>query len=257
MNQAAQKKTQKHGPRFFYPDTLGKGAEVRLPDEAAHHALRVLRLAAGETVTLFNGRGGEYESRITRTHGSEVWAKTVAYADPMRESPVELVLGQGVSSADRMDLTLQKSVELGVAAIQPIAAERSIVRLSGERAARRIEHWRNLVISACEQCGRNLIPEVAAFATLPDWLGQMPAKSAPGELRLLLSPAAQTSIRNLPAKATRIVLLAGPEGGFSPAEVAAALSRDFLAVRLGPRILRTETAALAALAAIHALWGDF
>ena len=200
---------------------------------------------------------GEIACRIIRTDRGTVWVKTVAYSDPARESPVDLVLAQGVSSADRMDLTLQKSVELGVAAIQPISAERSIVRLSAERAMRRLEHWRRLVISACEQCGRNRIPEVAAPATLQDWLGRLPARSAAGELRVLLSPTAQTSIGSLPEQATRIVLLAGPEGGFSPAEVAAALSRDFVAVRLGPRILRTETAALAALAAIHALWGDF
>jgi 16S rRNA (uracil1498-N3)-methyltransferase len=257
MNQAAQKKTDRNGPRFHYPDALGNGSEVRLPADSAHHALRVLRLTVGETVILFNGRGGEYESRITRADKGKVWVKTFAYSEPMRESPIELVLAQGVSSGERMDLTLQKSVELGATSIQPITAERSIVRLSGERAVRRTEHWRNLVIAACEQCGRNRIPEVAALARLEDWLGQLPAKSAPGELRVLLSPTAQASLKQLPGRASRIVLLAGPEGGYSPAEVAAALSRDFMAARLGPRILRTETAALAALAAIQALWGDF
>lgn len=256
MIKTAQKQAGRRAPRFYYPDVLGNGAEVKLPDDAAHHALRVLRLSAGEPVILFNGRGGEYASRILRTDGGAVWVKTVAYADPARESPLELVLAQGVSSADRMDLTLQKSVELGVAAIQPISAERSVVRLSTERAARRVEHWRKLVISACEQCGRNRIPEVAAPASLQDWLGRLPAKQPAGELRVLLSPASQASFGSLQAPA-RILLLAGPEGGFSPAEEAAAASRDFLAVRLGPRVLRTETAALAALAAIHALWGDF
>ncbi|MGH8631032.1 MAG: 16S rRNA (uracil(1498)-N(3))-methyltransferase [Burkholderiales bacterium] len=257
MNKAPQKKTDRLGPRFYYPDKLGNGSEVRLPADAAHHALRVLRLTPGEPVTLFNGRGGEYQSRITRMAKGEVWVKTVAYSEPTRESSIELVLAQGVSSGDRMDITLQKSVELGVGAIQPISAERSIVRLSAERAARRVEHWRKLVISACEQCGRNRIPDVAAPARLEDWLGQLPAKAAPGELRVLLSPEAQTSVKALPPRAARIVLLAGPEGGFSPAEIAAALSRDFVLVRLGPRILRTETAALAALAALQALQGDF
>jgi 16S rRNA (uracil1498-N3)-methyltransferase len=256
MIKTAQKQANGRAPRFYYPDALGNGAEVRLPDDAAHHALRVLRLSAGEPVILFNGRGGEYASRILRTGGGAVWVKTVAYADPAREPLLELVLAQGVSGADRMDLTLQKSVELGVAAIQPISAERSIVRLSAERAARRVEHWRRLAISACEQCGRNRIPDVAAPASLQDWLGRLPAKPAAGELRVLLSPASQTSFKSLPAPG-RILLLAGPEGGFSPAEIAAAASRGFLGVRLGPRVLRTETAALAALAAIHALWGDF
>ncbi len=257
MNHPAQKKSDRDGPRFHYPDRLGNGSEVKLPADAAHHALRVLRLTAGEPVTLFDGRGGEYVSRVTRTNKGEVWVKTVAYRETTRESSIELVLAQGVSSGDRMDLTLQKSVELGVAAIQPISAERSIVRLSAERAARRVEHWRNLVISACEQCGRNRIPEIAAPARLDDWLGRLPAKAAPGELRLLLSPAAQASLKSLPGGAARIVLLAGPEGGFSSGEVEAALTRDFAPVRLGPRTLRTETAALAALAAIQGLWGDF
>jgi 16S rRNA (uracil1498-N3)-methyltransferase len=257
MNQPPQKKPDRLAPRFYYPDKLGKGSEARLPTDAAHHALRVLRLSIGDPVTLFNGAGGEYQSRITRMGRGEVWVKTLAYSEPVRETSIELVLAQGLSSGDRMDLTLQKSVELGVGSIQPIRAERSIVRLSAERAARRVEHWRNLVISACEQCGRNRIPQVAAPATLQEWLGQMTARAASDELRLLLSPDAQASIRSLPPGATRIVLLAGPEGGFSPTEIAAAASRDFIPVRLGPRILRTETAALAALAALQALRGDF
>lgn len=257
MNKAPQKQTDRLGPRFFYPDKLGNGSEVKLPSDAAHHALRVLRLTPGEPVTLFNGSGGEYRSRITRMGKGEVWVKTLAYSEPVRETPVELLLAQGVSSGDRMDFTVQKSVELGVGSIQPISAERSIVRLSAERAARRLEHWRNLVIAACEQCGRNRIPQVAAPVRLQEWLGQMTPKAAPEELRLLLSPDAHASIRSLPPGAARIVLLAGPEGGFSPAEIAAAASRDFIPVRLGPRILRTETAALAALAAIQALQGDF
>jgi 16S rRNA (uracil1498-N3)-methyltransferase len=257
MNKPPQKKTDRLGPRFFYPDKLGNGSEVKLPSDAAHHALRVLRLTTGEPVTLFNGSGGEYRSRITRMGKGEVWVKTLAYSEPVREPSIELVLAQAVSSGDRMDFTLQKSVELGVGSIQPISAERSIVRLSAERAARRVEHWRNLVISACEQCGRNRIPHVAAPMKLQEWLGQMAAKAAPEELRLLLSPDAQVSIRTLLPGAGRIALLAGPEGGFSASEIAAATARDFLPIRLGPRILRTETAALAALAAIQALQGDF
>ena len=257
MNSTPQKKSAKPGARFFFPAPLGNGSEVRLPQEAAHHASRVLRLALGDPLVLFNGGGGEYQARITRLDRGEVWVKTGGYEDPVRESPIAVVLAQGLSSGDRMDITLQKSVELGVCAIQPLSTERSVVRLTGERAARRAGHWQNLVISACEQCGRNTVPEVAALARLEDWLAQLPLQPGEGERRLLLSPAAETSLRDLSVDLRRIVLLVGPEGGLSPAEIAAARLRQFQSVRLGPRILRTETAALAALGAIQALWGDF
>ena len=154
-----------------------------------------------------------------------------------------------------MDLTLQKSVELGVAAIQPVATERSIVKLKDERAARRAEHWQNLVISACEQCGRNRVPPVAPLLGFGEWLGQLAQPR--DELRLMLSPHAAVSLRELALARGRVILLAGPEGGLAPGEAQAAQSRGFTPVRLGPRVLRTETAALAALAAIQALWGDF
>jgi len=257
MNSTPQKKSAKPGARFFFPAPLGNGSEVRLPQEAAHHASRVLRLTLGDPLVLFNGGGGEYQARITRLDRGEVWVKTGGYAEPARESPIAVVLAQGLSSGDRMDITLQKSVELGVCAIQPLTTERSVVRLTGDRAARRAAHWQNLVISACEQCGRNTVPEVAPLARLEDWLAQLPLQPGEGERRLLLSPAAETSLRDLSADLRRIVLLVGPEGGLSPAEIAAARLRQFQSVRLGPRILRTETAALAALGAIQALWGDF
>ncbi len=155
-----------------------------------------------------------------------------------------------------MDITLQKAVELGVAAIQPVATERSVVKLKDERAQRRVEHWQNLVIAACEQCGRNRVPQVAAVLSLPEWLAQVAMPGPPDEARLLLSPGAAQSLREL-VPAARTTLLVGPEGGLSPVETQLAHSRGFKSVRLGPRILRTETAALAALSAIQALWGDF
>ncbi|MGH8693638.1 MAG: 16S rRNA (uracil(1498)-N(3))-methyltransferase, partial [Burkholderiales bacterium] len=162
MNKELHKKpTAKSGARFYFPGKLGNGSEVRLPAEAAHHAARVLRLAVGEPVTLFDGHGGEFEARITRIDRGEVTIKTGAHLTVEREAPLDILLAQGLSSGDRMDLTLQKSVELGVAAIQPVATERSVVKLRDERAARRAEHWQNLVISACEQCGRNRVPPVA------------------------------------------------------------------------------------------------
>jgi 16S rRNA (uracil1498-N3)-methyltransferase len=251
-----KKLTPKSGARFHFEGRLGNGSEVRLQPDAAHHAVRVLRLNVGEPVMLFDGRGGEFEARITRIDRGEVSVKTGAHLDIERESGLNIQLVQGLSSGDRMDITLQKAVELGVAAIQPVATERSIVKLKDERAQRRMEHWQNLVISACEQCGRNRVPEVLPLLDLPDWMAQLNVLVPDDEARLLLSPAATVPLKELVPPA-RLMLLIGPEGGLSSAETQLAQSRGFRPVRLGPRILRTETAALAALSAIQALWGDF
>lgn len=251
-----QKTPVKSGARFYFGGKLGNGSEVRLPPDAAHHAARVLRLAVGESVVLFDGLGGEFEARITRIDRGDVSVKTGAHLDVERESPLHVRLVQGLSSGDRMDLTLQKAVELGVAAIQPVATERSVVKLKDERAQRRAEHWQNLVIAACEQCGRNRVPEVSPLMSLPDWLAQLDMPVAQNEARLLLSPAATETLKAL-SPMPHMTLLIGPEGGLSPGETQLAQSRGFKPVRLGPRILRTETAALAALSAIQALGGDF
>jgi 16S rRNA (uracil1498-N3)-methyltransferase len=251
-----KKLTPKSGARFHFEGRLGNGSEVRLQPDAAHHAVRVLRLSVGEPVVLFDGRGGEFEARITRIDRGEVSVKTGVHLDVERESRLNIQLVQGLSSGDRMDITLQKAVELGVAAIQPVATERSVVKLKDERAQRRMEHWQNLVISACEQCGRNRVPEVLPLLDLPDWLAQLNALAPDDGARLLLSPAATVPLKELVPPA-RMMLLIGPEGGLSSAETQLAQSRGFRPVRLGPRILRTETAALAALSAIQALWGDF
>lgn len=250
-----RKLTPKSGARFHFEGKLGNGSEVRLHPDAAHHAVRVLRLVVGEPVVLFDGLGGEFEARITRIDRGDVSVKTGAHMDVERESRLHVTLVQGLSSGDRMDITLQKAVELGVAAIQPVATERSVVKLKDERAQRRVEHWQNLVIAACEQCGRNRVPEVAAVLGLPEWLAQIEMPTPQNEGRLLLSPGAAQSLKEL-APMTRMTLLVGPEGGLSP-ETQLAQSRGFQPVRLGPRILRTETAALATLSAIQALWGDF
>jgi 16S rRNA (uracil1498-N3)-methyltransferase len=251
-----RKLSAKSGARFHVQGKLGNGSEVRLHPDAAHHAVRVLRLAVGEPVVLFDGLGGEFEARITRIDRGDVSVKTGAHLDVERESPLHIRLVQGLSSGDRMDITLQKAVELGVAAIQPVATERSVVKLKDERAQRRVEHWQNLVISACEQCGRNRVPEVLPLMSLPDWLAQLDMPAPDDEARLLLSPAATVPLKAL-SPVPRMTLLIGPEGGLSPAETQLAQSRGFKPVRLGPRILRTETAALATLSAIQALWGDF
>ncbi|HVY05904.1 MAG TPA: 16S rRNA (uracil(1498)-N(3))-methyltransferase [Burkholderiales bacterium] len=249
-----KKSTAKSGARFHVAEKLGNGSELRLSTEAGHHAGRVLRLEAGDAVLLFDGRGGEFEARITRMERGDVWVKTGVHRDVDRESPLDVLLVQGLSGGDRMDFTLQKAVELGVGAIQPVATERSVVKLKDERAQRRAEHWRNLVVAACEQCGRNRVPEVLPLRDFREWI----ADNAPeANCRLLLSPEAADALSSLSRPAGKVALLAGPEGGLTPAEAQIAVSRGFRPVRLGPRVLRTETAALAALAAMQARWGDF
>lgn len=241
-------------PRFFCPGDLSQGATRDLPDDAAHHASRVLRLTVGDLVIVFNGDGGESDAQISSIGRDHVAVRVGRWRDRDAESPVRVTLVQGLSARERMDFTLQKAVELGVAEVFPVEMRRSVMRLGDERAARRVEHWQNLVVAACEQCGRNRVPVVHSVSALPDWLGEHRAK--PDVQRIVLSPLARQTLRALPAP-RQVVLLAGPEGGFAPEELDMATACGFAPVRLGPRILRTETAALAALAAIHALWGDF
>ena len=241
-------------PRFHVPDGLAPGAQIRLPDRAARH-VAVLRLRAGDAIRLFDGSGGEFQAQLTALERSRITALIGQRSELERESPLGITLAQCLSGGDRMGLALQKATELGVAAILPLASERSVVRLSAERAERKLEHWRNVVIAACEQCGRNRVPTVHAPQDLHAWL----AGSDAGALRLMLLPQADRSLSELapPAPGAPITLLAGPEGGLAPHETAAALRAGFTAVRLGPRVLRTETAPLAALAALQMLWGDF
>jgi 16S rRNA (uracil1498-N3)-methyltransferase len=241
-------------PRLFFPEKLAPGALIDLHPHAAHHAARVLRLAAGDVVRLFNGDGGEWDARIAAIRKSGVSVRVGARSEQNVEAALRVVLAQSISSRERMELTLQKAVELGVAQVQPLETQRSVVRLRGERADRRVEHWQNIVIAACEQCGRNRVPRVLPIEELADWLGTLPQDGS--ALRVLLSPAATLRLRELPAP-SEVLLLAGPEGGLAPDELALAQACGFQAVRLGPRILRTETAPLAAMAAMHALWGDF
>ena len=229
---------------------LSLGAEIDLPERVARHCA-VLRLRRGDAVVLFNGEGGEFSAELTRVSRRDARAHVISRQTSERESPLVIALAQCVSSGDRMDATLQKSTELGVARIVPITSERSVVRLSSDRADRRVAHWRNVVIAACEQCGRNRVPEVAAIIDFDGFLGQAAADG----LRLLLAPDADRDLKRLepPGKVT---LLVGPEGGLAPEERQRAERRGFVPVRFGPRVLRTETAPLAAIAAMQALWGD-
>ena len=238
-------------PRFYIPFALISGHTIALPDASAHHAARVLRLALNDAIILFDGSGQEWDARICHIDKRTVEVSVGAARSVSRESALQITLAQGISSGERMDYTLQKAVELGVYAIQPIACARSVVKLSGERADKRLAHWHNLIIAACEQSGRNIVPDVHPINSLPGWVIQ-----AEAPLKLMFAPDAEHSLHTLPRPTHAVLILAGPEGGFAPDETAAALAAGFTPIRLGPRILRTETAALAALAAMQTLWGD-
>lgn len=237
-------------PRFYCDAALTPGANVSLPERAARH-VAVLRLKVGDGVMLFNGDGHESLATLVGIgkRGAVAAVRERRAAD--RESPLEVHLAQGVCAGDKMDLVLQKATELGAASIQPVLTARSIVRLSNERQGRRELHWQNVAIAACEQCGRNRIPAVKASVALAEFLG---ARVHDGT-RVLLSPSGELTLRELALQAPLTVLI-GPEGGLAPAERELALGAGFVAVRFGPRTLRTETAPLAALAALQALYGD-
>lgn len=226
----------------------------RLPSAKAHHVARVLRLVPGDAVVLFDGQGNAYDAAISQSARGDVSVQVHGRRDEDRESPLQVTLAQAVSSGERMDYTIQKAVELGITAIQPLMAERCVVRLSGERALKRVAHWQSVVAAACEQCGRNRLPEVRPLLPLRDWLDG--AAAADG-MRLLLAPDGPVVLRELPHPAAMVTVLAGPEGGFTAIEAADAVRSGFQPLRLGPRVLRTETAAVALLAAMQALWGDF
>ena len=241
-----------NSPRFYCREALSPGAHVELPEPVARHAVRVLRLPPGAPVVLFDGRGGEYPARIERIERDRVYAELAAWQEIERESPLVVTLVQALQAGDKMDCTIQKAVELGVRDIVPVESRRSVLRLSGERAAKRVAHWQGVVASACEQCGRNQVPLVAPLEKLENWL----ARPAGGVLRLMLAPDAGQTLADIePAGAVQ--LLIGAEGGLDPQEMIAAQQAGFQAVRMGPRVLRTETAGLAALAVMQAMWGDF
>ncbi len=240
--------------RFYSAENLVIGAAIRLSDNAATHATRVLRLNVGDAIKLFNGDGFDYACELISVKKSEVLAKIKTSEAVNNESPLNIMLLQGISSGDRMDYTIQKAVELGVKQIQPISTERSVVKLSAERAQKRLEHWQNVVISACEQCGRAKIPAVLTPITLSNWLA---ANRQNNVTRILLNPVGAKPLAELPKSTQDIQLLIGAEGGLTQAEITVAIDHGFQSVVLGPRILRTETAAPTAIAVMQTLWGDF
>jgi 16S rRNA (uracil1498-N3)-methyltransferase len=241
-------------PRFYVDVPLQPGGSCVLSEEAAHHAVHVMRLRSGDDVVLFNGRGGEYPGRIAAVEKLRISADVLAHHAIERESALRVTLVQAVSAGDRMDFTVRKAVELGVAAIQPVLGTRSVARPKGERAQSRRDHWQKIAIAACEQCGRNRIPAVEPL--IVDAAAYRPPDEA--ALKLLLSPLAELRFSAACEKSqSEVIVAAGPEAGFTAEEEAAFVYSGFVPARLGPRVLRTETAALAALAALNALRGDF
>jgi 16S rRNA (uracil1498-N3)-methyltransferase len=241
--------------RIHVPAPLAVGAEVALPAQAGEHLTRVLRLEDGAPLTLFDGAGGEYSAKLGARHGKRVIAHVLGHDPVDRESPLSITLLQGVARGERMDLVVQKATELGVARIVPVLAERSVVRVDAKQRARKQEHWQAIAISACEQCGRNRVPIVADPVALGDAIGQLPGDSARGLLDA--DGAASLTAFATQSAGRALALLIGPEGGLADNERQFALANGFAGCRLGPRILRTETAGLAALAALQAIAGDF
>lgn len=242
--------------RIFVDTALAGRADVELPRAAAEHVTRVLRLGVGAALVLFDGHGGEHRATLTQAGRNGARARLEGFTPAERESPLALTLLQGVSRAEKMDWVLQKATELGVAAIQPVLAERSVTRLDAERAERREQHWLGVLRSACEQCGRNRVPRLLPPQPLDAACAAFRAAS-PEALGVMLDPRAGTPLAGVARASIRAAgLLIGPEGGWSDAEIATARDRGFTGVRFGPRVLRTETAAIAALAALQAWAGD-
>jgi 16S rRNA (uracil1498-N3)-methyltransferase len=236
--------------RVYVDGALAPGGRITLTGSAANHVTRVLRLRVGAQLTLFNGTGGEYAARIEATRPA-VTVVVGEHSPIERESPLVLTLAQGVSRGERMDLVVQKGTELGVSRLVPLITERSVVRLTDRQAERKLSHWRAIAIGACEQSGRNRLPEVLAPSALPDYVKQRDHAT-----RLLLSPTAGTRLGDVACRGGVITLLVGPEGGITQVEEAAAVAGGFVPVRLGPRVLRAETAAMAALAVLQRRFGD-
>ena len=237
--------------RFYTEQPLSPRQSVVLETAVSHHLLRVMRLKAGDALLLFNGDGREYQAVVQDCDNKRARVLVQKCRQPDRESKLRITLGQAISRGERMDFVLQKSVELGVDSITPLWTKRSQVRLSGQRLEKRLSHWHGVIRSACEQSGRVFLPQLHSAVNLPDWC-QFKAKQS---LQLVLDPSASLRLSDLnPVRDIRILI--GPEGGLANEEIGMAEQSGFKRVRLGPRTLRTETAALATLAAVQTLWGD-
>jgi 16S rRNA (uracil1498-N3)-methyltransferase len=237
--------------RVYVEEKLAAGKSCVVEGSAANHIMRVLRLRDGDALTLFDGHGGEYSARIAAFRRDSVQVEVQEHRDVERESRLDLTLAQGISRGERMDWVMQKATELGVTRIVPVITERTVVKLDERQSARKVEHWRAIVIAACEQSGRNRVPEV----TTPCAFHEVLREDARAGRKLLLSPIGSLNARDL-ALTGSATLLVGPEGGLSPDEHDLAIGAGFEQVRMGPRILRTETAAIAALTILQHDFGD-
>lgn len=237
--------------RLYVDAPLNVGSRIELDDEAAHYVRTVLRLKSGDAIVLFNGQGGEYHSRFSEVSRKNVRAEIEQFDARDIESPLRVNLGMGISRGDRMDWAVQKAVELGVAELTPLLTERCVAKLSDEKKQQRWQHWQHIVQHAAEQTGRTRLPALGGICHLYDWLDK------PQGLKIVLDPYATQTLADLQPLERQVTLLSGPEGGFSDAEREIAVASGFVPVRMGPRILRTETAVISALSAVQVLWGDF
>jgi 16S rRNA (uracil1498-N3)-methyltransferase len=243
-----------HVPRFYVPVPMASGEHLTLPSSAAHHAVRVLRLRVGDVVKIFDGSGAEYPATIEKAEGAECITRLGEACYPQVESNIRIQLGQGLTQADKFDLVLQKAVELGATQIDPIQMTRSITKIDAQRAQKKREHWSGVVIGAAEQSGRVKVPVVSEpLQNLEKWIAALPNQA----LRIRLAPEVKTCFSDIQLNRSEVVLVVGPEGGFDPKEIELLEASGFVSVSLGPRVLRTETAALAAIASLQAWFGDF
>ena len=241
-------------PRFYCPPPLLPSDLFELPPDAAHHASRVLRLRVNDVVHLFDGEGNEVHGNICEISGKRVVLEKLRSCTDIRESPLHIVLAQAMCGSEKMDWVMQKATELGAAEIQPVQTQRSVAKLSAERAAKRAGHWRSVTIAACEQCGRNTLPRIHPPQEFSAWLAQ--SRTLPGS-KFILLPQGAATLHQQPKPQGTVTLLIGPEGGFSEDEAQLAQDVGFTTIRLGARWLLTETAAMASIAAAQTLWGDF
>ena len=239
-------------PRFYVDFALSPDSVVELPDNVVRH-LNVLRVKNTEEIVLFNGNGKSYPAFPEVLEKRRASVRILREEATDNESPLNITLVQAVSAAERMDFTLQKSVELGVAEIRPVISERCVVRLSGERAEKRVARWQEIVVSACEQSGRNIVPKVLPLTTYAQALQQLPQETS----KLLMSLNRAQKLSDVQPQSSKVVFMVGPEGGWTEKEEQQAFDAGFQSVTLGKRVLRTETASLAAIAAMQTLWGDF
>ncbi len=238
-------------PRIYQNTELANKNIIELDKAASHHLVRVLRHKTSDSIILFNGDGFEYIAQLN-IQGKKVFSEIQKQIKTDNESQLKITLLQGISKGDHMDISIQKAVELGVNKIAPVICQRTVVNLKADRIEKKLNHWQKIIISACEQCGRNIIPELLPPLKLGDFIN----KDIPG-LKLTLDPTSENKLNSHKPKTDEVILLIGPEGGLTQEELLLAKEKQFNGVQLGSRILRTETAALASIAALQILWGDF